>query len=152
MPKKEKLVKTVTTDDNGEQHTNWERQMVDENTIRVTETPLGIITLPLGKVSVNDTRGMLKHKLYNGDIIKTGSKSRVEIKLVEGGGEVGERWIVRIGETSEFAITTNNLKVAAKSFGIQQKNGNLYDAFKTAFTETPKGKVRTPTAVAAIRG
>ena len=152
MPKKEKLVKNVTIDDNGKRLITWERQMVEENPVRVPETPLGIITLPLGKVSVNDTRGMPKHKLYNGDIIKTGSKSRVEIKLVEGGGGVGEQWKVRIGQNSEFAITTNNLKVAAKSFGIQQKNGNLYDAFKAVFTEIPQGTFRTPTSVAATRG
>ncbi|MEO2084856.1 MAG: hypothetical protein ABGW65_04965 [Marinoscillum sp.] len=155
MPKIEKLVKNVTTDDNGERHITWETQMVEENPVQVPETPLGIITLPLGKVFVNDKRGMPKHKLYNGDIIKTGSKSRVEIKIPSG-GEVGERWIVRIGETSEFVITTNNLRTAAKSFGIQQRNGNLYDTFAGGvagvFSSAPKGKVRTPTAVAAIRG
>ena len=156
MPKTEQLVKTVTTDDNGEQHTTWERKLVEENSILVLETPLGIITLPLGKVTVNGTRGKPKHKLYNGDIIKTGTKSRVEIKLVEGGGEVSEKWKVRIGETSEFVITTNNLRTAAKSFGIQQRNGNLYDTFAIGvagvFSKGPTGKVRTPTAVAAIRG
>jgi len=151
MPKTEQLVKTVTTDDNGEQHTTWERKLVEENSILVLETPLGIITLPLGKVTVNGTRGKPKHKLYKGDIIKTGSKSRVEIKLPSG-GEVGEQWKVRIGQNSEFGITRDNLGMAAQHHGIQQKHGNLYDVFKTAFTETPKGNARTPTAVAAIRG
>ncbi len=155
MPKTEQLVKTVTTDDNGERQIIWETHMVEENTIRVLETPLGIITLPLGKVTVNGTKGKPKHKLYNGDIIKTGSKSRVEIKLPSG-GEVGERWKVRIGENSEFGITTNNLRTAAKSFGIQQKHGNLYDTFASGvagvFSKGPTGKVRTPTAVAAIYG
>jgi hypothetical protein len=151
----EKIVKIITTDDSGKRHTNWETKIVDENLIEILLSPLGIITLPLGKVFVNDKRGMPKHKLYNGDIIKTGSKSRVEIKIPSG-GEVGERWIVRIGETSEFVITTNNLRTAAKSFGIQQRNGNLYDTFAGGvagvFSSAPKGKVRTPTAVAAIRG
>ena len=155
MPKTEQVVKTVTIDDNGERQIIWEPHMVEENTIRVLETPLGIITLPLGKVTVNGTKGKPKHKLYNGDIIKTGSKSRVEIKLPSG-GEVGERWKVRIGENSEFGITTNNLRTAAKSFGIQQKHGNLYDTFASGvagvFSKGPTGKVRTPTAVAAIRG
>ena len=156
MPKTEKLVKNVTIDDNGERNITWETQMVDENPIEIPLPPIGIITLPLGKVFVNDRRGMPKHKLYNGDIIKTGTKSRVEIKLVEGGGEVSEKWKVRIGETSEFVITTNNLRTAAKSFGIQQRNGNLYDTFAIGvagvFSKGPTGKVRTPTAVAAIRG
>lgn len=151
MPKTEKLVKNVTIDDNGERNITWETQMVEENPVRVPETPIGIITLPLGKVFVNDKRGMPKHKLYTDDIIKTGSKSRVEIKMPSG-GEVGEKWIVRIGENSEFLITPSNLKNAAKSFGIQQRNGNLYDVFGTAFTEKPTSSIRTPTAVAAIRG
>ena len=103
----EKIVKIITTDDSGKRHTNWETKIVDENLIEILLSPLGIITLPLGKVFVNDKRGMPKHKLYNGDIVKTGSKSRVEIKIPSG-GEVGEKWIVRIGEQSEFVITSAN--------------------------------------------
>jgi|TARA_B100001964_G_scaffold218876_1_gene260355 hypothetical protein len=148
----EKIVKIITTDDSGKRHTNWETKIVDENLIEILLSPLGIITLPLGKVFVNDKRGMPKHKLYNGDIVKTGSKSRVEIKIPSG-GEVGEKWIVRIGEQSEFVITSANLKEAARNYGIAQyKDGNLYDTFETAFTDKPIGKKRLPTAVAAIYG
>ncbi len=148
----EKIVKIITTDDSGKRHTNWETKIVDENLIEILLSPLGIITLPLGKVFVNDKRGMPKHKLYNGDIVKTGSKSRVEIKI-SSGGEVGEKWIVRIGEQSEFVITSANLKEAARNYGIAQyKDGNLYESFETAFTDKPIGKKRLPTAVAAIYG
>jgi|TARA_B100001079_G_scaffold88880_2_gene76405 hypothetical protein len=148
----EKIVKIITTDDSGKRHTNWETKIVDENLIEILLSPLGIITLPLGKVFVNDKRGMPKHKLYNGDIVKTGSKSRVEIKIPSG-GEVGEKWIVRIGEQSEFVITSANLKEAARNYGIAQyKDGNLYESFETAFTDKPIGKKRLPTAVAAIYG
>jgi len=147
----EKLVKRVEYDEKGNRHITWERKMVDENPVGILQPSLGMITLPLGRVFINDNRGRPKRQLFYGDIVKTLSKSRVEIKLPSG-GEVGEKWIVRIGENSEFVITGDNLKAAAKNFGIKQTNGNLYDAFKSAFTETPKGKMRTPTAVAAIRG
>ena len=76
----------------------------------------------------------------------------MEIKLPSD-GEVGERYIVRIGKNSEYVTTTTNLKEAARNYGISQyKQGNLYEVYETTFKEKPKGKRRVPIAVAAIRG
>ena len=153
MPGIEQLVKNVTTDDNGERRVTWETQMVEENPVQVLETPIGIVILPLGKVFVNDKRGMPKHKLYTEDIIKTGSKSRVEIKILSG-GEVDEKHIVRVGEQSEFVVTTDNLRLMGKSHGGNVKRGGIWVAAKAAFgTRDPNEPPhRLPTAVAAIAG
>jgi hypothetical protein len=151
MPKKEKMVKKVEYDEKGNRNITWVRQMVEVNPVTVPPVPLGMISLPLGRVFVNDNRGMPKRQLFHGDLVKTLPKSRVEIKLPSG-GEVGEEWIVRIGEQSEFLITRDNLEAAAENFGIQQKDRNLYEVFKSAFGEKNTEGLRMPTAVAAIRG
>ncbi len=151
-------IKSVNSE--GKEETHWESGAPASvvNPIKLPERHIGNINLPLGIVQVQEfntkgwTKARIKHKLFPGDIVKTGSKSRVEIKIPSG-GEVGEKWIVRIGEQSEFVITSANLKEAARNYGIAQyKDGNLYESFETAFTDKPIGKKRLPTAVAAIYG
>jgi hypothetical protein len=144
----------------GIEETQWESDKPEPtvNPIRLPERHIGNINLTLGMVEVQEfntdvwKKARLKQKLFPGDIVRIGARARVEIKIPSG-GEVGEKWIVRIGEQSEFAITSANLKEAARNYGISQyKQGNLYESFETAFTDKPIGKKRLPTAVAAIYG
>jgi hypothetical protein len=157
MPKKEQLVKIVTTDDKGRRHITWERQMVEENPVQVSETPLAIVTLPLGNVQIlrnggeNYSKCRHREKLYENDIIKTASKSRVEIKLPSG-GEVDEKHIIRVGEQSKFVVTADNLRLMGKSFEGTVKKGNVWVAVKATFGQPEDVNTRMPTAVAAIAG
>ncbi|NOZ03517.1 MAG: FecR domain-containing protein [FCB group bacterium] len=111
----------------------------------------GKITLPLGKVEVrgkdNDKweRAMPNRKVFQGDIIRTLAKSRCEISL-RGGGKV------RIGENSELELNEVNIKPMEKNFKANLKKGNAWVAAKAAFGEKKNVSIRTPTAVAAIRG
>ena len=163
MPKKEKLVKNVTIDDNGKRLITWERQMVEENPVRVPETPLGIITLPLGKVFI-ERRGTnrvkrckVKEKVFSGDKLITKKKSRLAMRVPHlfGGGEF------RMGQEAELIVTAEYIKLASEKGGItrkQQKDGTMWGTFKDTvgwFLDprglgTPRG--RGPTSVAAIRG
>ena len=155
MQKKEQLVKIVTTDDKGRRHIRWERQMVEENPVQVPETPLGIITLPLGKVYISgkETYGVrpckVKEKVFSGDKLITKSKSRLVMKVIDlfGGGEF------RMGQESEIIVSEESLKVGSQKGGItqkQQKEHTMWGTYKGLTTRSAPSK--KPTAVAAIRG
>ena len=111
----------------------------------------GKISLPLGRVQVQKggsgdfKRAMPKMSIQEKDVVKTLAKSRCEITLV-GGGKL------RIGENSELEITEANVKPMEKNFGATLKKGDAWVAAKAAFGEKKNVAVRTPTAVAAIRG
>jgi len=111
----------------------------------------GKISLPLGRVQVQKggagefKRAMPRMSIQEKDVIKTLAKSRCEITLV-GGGKL------RIGENSELEITEANVKPMEKTFGATLKKGDAWVAAKAAFGEKKNVAVRTPTAVAAIRG
>jgi len=111
----------------------------------------GKISLPLGKVEVQSggTGDWAKAKpnfpVKEGDIIRTLAKSRCEITLV-GGGKV------RIGENAELVLNAANVKPMEKNFNASLKRGNIWVSAKAAFGEKKNVSVRTPTAVAAIRG
>ena len=111
----------------------------------------GKISLPLGRVQVQKggvgefKRAMPRMSIQEKDIVKTLAKSRCEITLV-GGGKL------RIGENSELEITEANVKPMEKNFGATLKKGDAWVAAKAAFGEKKNVAVRTPTAVAAIRG
>ncbi len=111
----------------------------------------GKITLPLGKVEIRSKdgnqwkRAMPNRKVFQGDIIRTLAKSRCEISL-RGGGKV------RIGENSELELNEVNIKPMEKNFRANLKKGNAWVAAKAAFGEKKNVSIRTPTAVAAIRG
>ena len=111
----------------------------------------GKISLPLGKVEVQSggTGDWAKAKpnfpVKEGDVIRTLAKSRCEITLV-GGGKV------RIGENAELVLSAANVKPMEKNFSASLKKGNIWVSAKAAFGEKKNVSVRTPTAVAAIRG
>ncbi len=111
----------------------------------------GKITLPLGRVQIQAEgsaeweRALPKKTVYVGDIIRTQAKSRCEISL-RGGGKV------RIGENAELVLTQADVKPMEKSFDANLKKGNVWVSAKAAFGEKKNVSVRTPTAVAAIRG
>tara|TARA_Y100001936_G_scaffold43531_1_gene42331 strand:+ start:335 stop:1096 length:762 start_codon:yes stop_codon:yes gene_type:complete len=111
----------------------------------------GKVTLPLGRVQVQKggtgafKKAMPRMPIHEKDIVKTLAKSRCEITLV-GGGKL------RIGQNSELEITEANVKPMEKNFGATLKKGDVWVAAKAAFGEKKNVAVRTPTAVAAIRG
>lgn len=115
------------------------------------KTEFGKITLPLGRVSVQMSgsdgwkRAMPKKTVYVGDKIRTLAKSRCEISL-RGGGKL------RIGENSELELTSADVKPMKKEFNANLTKGNIWVSAKVAFGEKKNVSVRTPTAVAAIRG
>ena len=119
--------------------------------IQPAKTEFGKITLPLGMVEVqskggNDwTRAKVRQPVFAGDMVRTKLKARAEITL-NGGGKL------RISENSELELTTANVKPMAKDFNANLNKGNVWVAAKAAFGETKNVAVRTPTAVAAIRG
>lgn len=154
------VIKKKVLDSEGKEVAQWDLNapVPTDNLIGLPQQPIGSITLILGKVEVQEfnttewKKAKFKHKLFEKDIVRVGDRSRVEIKLPSD-GEVGERYIVRIGKNSEYVTTTTNLKEAARNYGISQyKQGNLYEIYETTFKEKPKGKKRVPIAVAAIRG
>lgn len=113
-------------------------------------TTFGKITLPLGTVQVQKPGGdAVKAKpnmnVFAEETIITGARSRCEITLT-GGGKV------RIGENSELVLTSANIEPMKKEFNANLNKGNVWVAAKAAFGEKKEVSVRTPTAVAAIRG
>ena len=143
------------------------RQMVKQTTLLFSLIPVtlivilsanqsasknfGKISLPLGKVEVQSggagdwTKAKPNFPVKEGDIIRTLAKSRCEITLV-GGGKV------RIGENAELVLSAANVKPMEKNFNASLKKGNIWVSAKAAFGEKKNVSVRTPTAVAAIRG
>ena len=113
------------------------------------QQPFGKITLPLGKVEVSQdnrwSRAKPNQPVFQGNIIRTQPKSRCEITLT-GGGKV------RIGENSELELNEADVKPMVKNFNANLKKGNVWVSAKAAFGEKKNIAIRTPTAVAAIRG
>ena len=113
------------------------------------QQPFGKITLPLGKVEVSQdnrwSRAKPNQPVFPGNIIRTQPKSRCEITLT-GGGKV------RIGENSELELNDADVKPMVKNFNANLKKGNVWVSAKAAFGEKKNIAIRTPTAVAAIRG
>ncbi|MFQ6678282.1 MAG: FecR domain-containing protein [Fidelibacterota bacterium] len=111
----------------------------------------GKISLPLGKVEVQSSgnesweKAKPNRPVFEGDIIKTAAKSRAEITL-KGGGKV------RLGENSELELNEASVKPMVKNFKANLKRGNVFVSAKAAFGEKKNVQLRTPTAVAAIRG
>lgn len=115
-----------------------------------SQQPFGKITLPLGKVEISKSKGNWvkvrpNQKVFEGNILKTSKRSRCELTLT-GGGKI------RIGENSELELNEADVKPMAKSFNANLKKGNVWVSAKAAFGEKKNIAVRTPTAVAAIRG
>ena len=113
------------------------------------QQPFGKITLPLGKVEVSQdnrwSRAKPNQPVFPGNIIRTQPKSRCEITLI-GGGKV------RLGENSELELNEADVKPMVKNFNANLKKGDIWVSAKAAFGEKKNIAIRTPTAVAAIRG
>ena len=114
------------------------------------QQPFGKISLPLGKVDVSTadnkwSRAKPNQPVFQGNIIRTQPKSRCEITLT-GGGKV------RIGENSELELNDADVKPMVKNLNANLKKGNVWVSAKAAFGEKKNIAIRTPTAVAAIRG
>jgi len=111
----------------------------------------GKISLPLGKVEVQTSGADLWEKakpnrpVFEGDVVRTATKSRAEITL-KGGGKI------RLGENSELELNEANVKPMEKNFKAKLKKGNVFVSAKAAFGEKKNVQLRMPTAVAAIRG
>ncbi len=111
----------------------------------------GVITLPLGRVEVQKAGGAQWRKVgvnqpvYVNDVIRTRAKSRAEISLT-GGGKM------RIGEKSEMVLNRAEIMGMQKDFDANLKKGKVWVSAKAGFGEKKNVAVRTPTAVAAIRG
>mgnify|MGYP000650693691 FL=1 len=111
----------------------------------------GIITLPLGRVEVQKAgsdqwkKAGVKQPVYVNDKIRTRAKSRAEISLT-GGGEM------RIGEKSELELLQADIMGMKKDYNANLKKGNVWVSAKAGCGEKKNIAVRTPTAVAAIRG
>jgi len=116
----------------------------------IAQQPFGKITLPLGKVDVSTaenkwSRAKPNQPVFEGNVIRTQVKSRCEITLTGGGR-------LRIGEQSELELNEADVKPMSKNFNANLKKGNVWVSAKAAFGEKKNIAVRTPTAVAAIRG
>jgi len=113
------------------------------------QKPFGKISLPLGKVQVQSKGSWSKAKpnqpVFEGNSIRTQAKSRCELTL-KGGGKV------RIGENAELELNEADVKPMVKNFNANLKKGSVWVSAKAAFGEKKNVAVRTPTAVAAIRG
>ncbi|MEE9167317.1 MAG: FecR family protein [Candidatus Neomarinimicrobiota bacterium] len=111
----------------------------------------GKITLPLGIVNVREagksdwTRAKVKHTVFVKDVVQTKAKSRAEITLT-GGAKV------RMGESSELELNEANVKPLQKDFNANLNKGKIWVSARAAFGEKKNVTIRTPTAVAAIRG
>ena len=116
----------------------------------IAQQPFGKITLPLGKVDISTaenkwSRAKPNQPVFEGNVIRTQVKSRCEITLTGGGR-------LRIGEQSELELNEADVKPMSKNFNANLKKGNIWVSAKAAFGEKKNIAVRTPTAVAAIRG
>ena len=114
------------------------------NIIKSEEKLFGRINLPLGKVMVlseNNSqwkKARFNQEVFNTEKIKTLNKSRCEIKI-------DAKQILRIGENAIIQLEDP----------LSGANGILVESGQAWLNARPGGKkikVRTPTAVAAIRG
>ncbi|MFQ6610586.1 MAG: FecR domain-containing protein [Fidelibacterota bacterium] len=106
---------------------------------------IGILSLILGRVEINKNetgswkKAELKSTVNVGDQLKTAEKSRCEIKTET-------EMVIRIGEKS-ILVVNEDLKKNSK---IQISQGSLW--INLFINGGKKVNVRTPTAVASIRG
>ena len=113
--------------------------------LRSEKTSFGKVTLPLGKVLVLETakdawqKARVNQQVFKDEKIKTLAKSRCEVKI-------GKTQIVRIGENAviHLADPTDGDNI------ISIESGHVWLNAKPGKGQMVR--VRTPTAVAAIRG
>jgi hypothetical protein len=88
----------------------------------------------------------LKQELFTGDAVRTGARSRLELKL-------DEKDVVRIDENSELEVSKT---VLAQFRGTESKanlkRGKIWTNVRRAVADRENLSVETPTVVAAIHG
>jgi len=105
---------------------------------------VGKISLVLGKVFIKSTKDSswldvnYNHPVFKNDLIKTGNKSRAEITI-------DNSKIIRIGENTIVEITK-----ILDDLQINTKKGRTW--YNVILFNNQQFKIKTPTAVAAIRG
>ncbi|MBI89671.1 MAG: hypothetical protein CMG60_06235 [Candidatus Marinimicrobia bacterium] len=115
------------------------------NQLNAKKNLFGKVTLPLGKVMVLGEekqtwqKAKFNQSVFNNEKIKTLKKSRCEVKI-------DKTQIVRIGENAVIRLENPN----DKDNGIFIESGHAWLNAKPG--KGQKVRVRTPTAVAAIRG
>lgn len=104
------------------------------------------VTLPLGKVLIKEqnnaewAKAKVNHGIHAGDEIKSGSRSRCEIKN-------RKKHILRVGENSNIILDHNENEQNA----FKVINGKVWYNYPGKNRDV-RTEIRTPTAVAAIRG
>jgi hypothetical protein len=88
----------------------------------------------------------LRQAIYSGDAVRTGTESRLELKL-------DDEDIIRIDEDSELEVTRETLE-AFQGMASKAKltRGRLWTNVRKVVADREQLTVETPTVVAAIRG
>ena len=88
----------------------------------------------------------LKQPLYTGDAVRTGTESRLELKM-------DERDVIRIDENSELEVSKTTLAQYKGSVSkASLKRGRIWTNVRKVIADRENLTVETPTVVAAIRG
>ncbi|MDZ7337085.1 MAG: FecR domain-containing protein [candidate division KSB1 bacterium] len=86
----------------------------------------------------------LKMDLFEGDVVRTAKESRVEVTLLD-------KSLLRIGEQSEFVLTTATLTKKSRKVQSELSKGKLWVNITEA-SGSRNFQVKAPTAVCAVRG
>ncbi len=88
----------------------------------------------------------LKQPLYTGDAVRTGARSRLELKL-------DDKDVVRIDENSELEVSKTTLaQIGGTASKANLKRGKVWANVRRAVGDRDQMSVETPTVVAAIHG
>jgi hypothetical protein len=88
----------------------------------------------------------LKQPLYTGDAIRTGTESRLEVKM-------DEEDVIRIDENSELEVSKTTLaQLGGSASRANLKRGRIWTNVRKVVADRENLTVETPTVVAAIRG
>ncbi len=112
--------------------------------------PAGKVTYFKGKVEVFRNHAwqelILHAKVFQSDILRTGKKSRLEVRLVD-------QSIIRLGSKSELKITQNHfVKGKERTFSATFARGRFYSMVSKLVSGSSKFEVETSNAVAGVRG
>jgi hypothetical protein len=103
----------------------------------------GSVSLIRSEKQVKDFK--IGSKLYVNDLIETKNNSRVEIELENGS-------IIKVTENSLFRIDKSKLVDKDKRNSFSLLFGKIFLKVKKLLSSTDEFSIKTPTAVAAIRG
>jgi ferric-dicitrate binding protein FerR (iron transport regulator) len=115
------------------------------------ETVAGKLIFRLGNVTVKKTNSDQKKMIrinstvHLNEIIETKSQSRCEIELLDGS-------ILRVNQNTMLKLDKSYLKSQEKRTSIDLIFGSLWITVKKLISPTDEFSVKTPVAVAAVRG